>query len=146
MACIVAEGKGGPVHSSLGAGMETSSSGWEGFCRSAMGSGASSGATEGSCWFGPWELRIGFGWLASLMVLSSHRDIVGFYYILWPIRTKGSIVLGSQAAQYTGCCRDGSPSLLLIPALLLRDPQNSPLLSESFSICGRAVFFLPSLR
>lgn len=65
--------------------------------------------------------RIGFGWLACLMVLSSHRDIVGFYYILWPIRTKGSIVL---AAQYTGCCRDGSLSLLLIPALLLRDPQN----------------------
>lgn len=78
-----------------------------------MGSGASSGATEGSCWFGPWELRVEFGWLACLMVLNSHRDIVGFYYMLWPFRTEGSIVLGSHAAQYTGCCRDGSPSLLL---------------------------------
>lgn len=86
--------------------------------------GASSGVTEGSCWFGPWELRVGFGCLACLMVPNSQRDIAAFYYILWPIRTKHSIVLGSHTAQYTGCCGDGSPSLLRPTLPPERDPQN----------------------
>lgn len=35
-----------------------------GVCHPAVGPGTSSGVTEGSCWFGPWELRVGFGCLA----------------------------------------------------------------------------------
>lgn len=80
-------------------------------CHSAVGSGTGFGATEGSCWFGPWELRVAFGWPACLVVPTGN-----FYYMLWPIRTKGPIKLGSDTAHHTGCCRDGSPFPLL-PAL-----------------------------
>lgn len=77
------------------------------------------------------------------MVPNSHRDIAAFYYTLWPIRTKCSIVLGSHTAQYTGCCGDGSPSLLR-PTLPSAERSSKlslhiPLVPESFSICGRAM-------
>lgn len=87
-------------------------------CHSAVGSGTRFGATEGSCWFGPWELRVAFGWLACLVVPTGN-----FYYMLWPIRTKGPIRLGSDTAHHTGCCRDGSP-FPPSPCFASWDPQN----------------------
>lgn len=116
-----------PVHRRMGQDRKPQSlAGDVSAIHSAVDSGTRFGAMEGSCWFGPWELRVAFGWLVCLILPSSHRDVVTFYYTLWPTRTKGPIRLGSDTAHHTGCCRDGSPSPPLLPAL---PPENLKIVS-----------------
>lgn len=135
-----------PVHRRMGQDRKPQSlAGDVSAIHSAVDSGTRFGAMEGSCWIGPWELRVTFGWLVCLILPSSHRDVVTFYYTLWPTRTKGPIRLGSDTAHHTGCCRDGSPSPPFSLLCLLRTSKlylYLPLIPESFSVCGRAVLLL----